>query len=132
MKLTWAKFNLVTTMGVVAFAVYILVDALTLPAGLKQQLTSLSPLAQQIGATCHNDGDGEWIQSFVKSDGTQAVSGALSELISIPDIAVSGCAISHVNFLKMTSAAPALEKVALNPNNPHNGWAKSVLKKIQG
>lgn len=121
MKLTWAKFNLAAAMGVVAFAVYILVDALKLHAGLKQQFAPLSPLAQQIGATCHNDGDGEWIRSFEKK-----------QMALRPFIAVPGCAISHVGYLNMASAAPALERVALDPNNPHSGLAKSVLRKTRG
>jgi hypothetical protein len=120
--------NRVFAVGIGFFALYMVVDRLRLPAGLRTRLKPLSGLAQEIGGVCYNDGDGEWINSIIMSKGEEAVTAALSELVGIRETKVSSCAISHVRSLRLKGAIPALEKIAADVDNPNHEFAKSVLE----
>jgi hypothetical protein len=130
MKATeWA--SVILKFGIVASVAYIMFDMVKLPAEIRGQLEPLTPLAQSIGGICHNDGDGEWIQGMVKSDGERAVSAALSELIPLREPKLSGCAISLARKLKMKGVQPSLEKIAGEPTHPSNAFARELLNEFQ-
>ena len=123
------RAGVVFKVGVVVAFVYIFSEMVRLPPDLKRQLSRLSPLAQQIGGICHNDGDGDWIQGFLKRNGEGAISSALSELI-LSETEVSSCAMSHARTLRIVGVRPSLEAIAAKSGNPNSAFAKQILEEF--